>query len=81
VVKVLCYKSEDRWFDPSSDVTRPNGLPETIQMEDISVAEKVLESRECPHSTRHHITVVTAMPEGTGPYNGRLHGVVPRPRK
>ena len=63
------------------DVTRPNGLPETIQMEDVSVADQVSECREFPHSTRHHMTVVTTMPEDTGPYNDRLHYVVPRPRK
>ena len=61
MVKVLCYKSEGRWFAATSargtvdvipicdvltkptmrpDVTRRNGLPETIQMEDVSVAEK-----------------------------------------
>jgi hypothetical protein len=49
------------------DVTRPNGLPETIQMEDVSVAEQE-ECREFPHSTRHHMTVMPKMPEGTGIY-------------
>ena len=63
------------------EFTRPNGLPETIQMEAVSVAEQAYESREFPHSTRHHMTVVTTMPEGTGQCNGRPHEVVPRPRK
>jgi len=48
------------------DVTRPNGLPETIQMKDVSVAEQAWECREFPHSTRHHMTVMPKMPEGTG---------------
>ena len=81
VVKVLCYKLEGRWFDLRTDVTRPNGLPETIQMEDVSVAEQALQCREFPHSTGHHMTVVTTLSEGTGPYNGRPHDMVPRPRK
>ena len=38
------------------DVSRPNGLPETIQMEDVSVDEQALECREFPHSTRQHMT-------------------------
>jgi len=48
------------------EFTRPNGLPEAIQMEAVSVVEQADECREFPHSTRHHMTVVTAMPAGTG---------------
>ena len=33
------------------DVTRCNGLPETIKMEDVSVAEQAYGCREFPYST------------------------------
>jgi len=48
----------------SPDVTRPNGLLETIQMEAVSVAKQALEYREFPYNARHHMTVVTTMLEG-----------------
>ena len=38
-----------------TDVARPKGLPEAIQMEDVSVAEQVQKFREFPRSTRHHL--------------------------
>ena len=48
------------------DVARPDGLPETIRMEDGSVLEQALECREFAHSTGPYMTVVTTVPEGTG---------------
>ena len=46
------------------DVKLPNRLPETIQMEAVSVAKQARKYRRFPHSTRHYMTVVTTMPEG-----------------
>jgi len=76
VVKVLCYKSEGRWFDPD--------LIDFLRRSKWKMYQSPSRRRSVANfltAVDHHMTVVTTMPEGKGPYNGRPHDVLPRPRK